>query len=145
MGPVRDGGLRPGCDRAPARLDLPAPVSQGVLVLALLVGTRPRTQGPGLAWDGDPDRGRRDGGDERAPPLAALSTSRSSRGRAVAVMTWRISGLRPPGPVTATSMDGTAGAVSVTGGGAARLGAEASRIALQPAVAATVAAAPAAR
>jgi hypothetical protein len=60
-------------------------------------------------------------------------------------MTWRISVLMPFGPVTATSMDGAAGAVSVTGAGTARLGAEASRIALQPAVAATAAAAPAAR
>ena len=60
-------------------------------------------------------------------------------------MTWRISGLRLPGPVTATSMDGAAGAVSVNGAGAAGPGVEASRIALQPAVAATVAAAPAAR
>ena len=104
-----------------ARRHLPAPASKGVLVLALADTHSP--PGPGLRarrgrspWTG--------GGEVDAmrarPARLALSTSRSSRGRAVAVMTWRTSALMPPGPVTATSMDGVPGAVSDMRAGAVR-------------------------
>ena len=69
-------------------------------------------------------------------------TRRSSRGRAVAVMTWRIRGSVLAGPVTTTSIAGVAWAVSDTRADGAGLTAAAVSSGLHPAVAATMAAAP---
>ena len=69
-------------------------------------------------------------------------TRRSSRGRAVAVMTWRIRGSVLAGPVRTTSIAGVALAVNDTGADGAGRPAVAVSIGLHPAVAATMAAAP---